>query len=35
MNVEKTGIVSNQEIKRLSEAHRISDLLIRYNKIVK
>ena len=35
MNVEKTGIVSNQEIKRLSKAHRISDLLIRYNKIVK
>jgi membrane dipeptidase len=35
MNVEKTGIVSNQEIKRLSEAHRISDLLIKYNKIVK
>lgn len=35
MNVETTGNVSNQEIKRLSEAHRISDLLIRYNKIVK
>lgn len=35
MNVEKTRNVSKQEIKRLSVAHRISDLLIRYNKIVK
>ena len=35
MNVEKTGNVADKEIKRLTEAHRISDLLIRYDKIVK
>ena len=35
MNVEKSGKVPEKEIKRLTEAHRISDLLIRYDKIVK
>ncbi len=35
MNVETSGKVPEQEIKRLTEAHRISDLLIRYDKIIK
>lgn len=35
MNVEKTGNVADKEIKRLTEAHRVSDLLIRYDKVVK
>ena len=35
MNVETSGKVPEKEIKRLTEAHRISDLLIRYDKIVK
>lgn len=34
MNVETSGKVPEKEIKRLTEAHRISDLLIRYNKII-
>ena len=35
MNVGTSGKVPEKEIKRLTEAHRISDLLIRYNKIIK
>ena len=35
MNVETSGKVPEKEIKRLTEAHRISDLLIRYDKIIK
>ena len=35
MNVETTGKVPEKEIKRLTEAHRIADLLIKYNKIIK
>lgn len=35
MNVETSSKVPQQEIKRLTEAHRISDLLIRYDKIIK
>lgn len=35
MNVEKTGNVADKEIKRQTEAHRVSDLLIRYDKVVK
>mgnify|MGYP002515680664 FL=1 len=35
MNVETSGKVPEKEIKRLTEAHHISDLLIRYDKIVK
>lgn len=34
MNVETSGKVPEKEIKRLTEAHRISDLLIRYDKII-
>lgn len=34
MNVETSGKVAEKEIKRLTEAHRISDLLIRYDKII-
>lgn len=34
MNVEASGNVPSQEIERLTKAHRISDLLIRYNKIL-
>lgn len=34
MNVETSGLVPEREIKRLTEAHRISDLLIRYDKII-
>lgn len=35
MNVETTGNVPEKEIKRLTQAHRISDFLIRYDKIIK
>lgn len=35
MNVESSGKVPSQEIERLTQAHRISDLLIRYDKIIK
>lgn len=35
MNVETSGKVPEKEIKRLTEAHRISDLLIRFDKIIK
>ena len=35
MNVETSAHVPSQEIERLTQAHRISDLLIRYDKIVK
>ena len=35
MNVETSGNVPSQEIERLTKAHRISDLLIRYDKILK
>lgn len=35
MNVETTGKVPEKEIKRLTEAHRIADLLIKYDKIIK
>ena len=35
MNVETSGKVPTQEIERLTQAHRISDLLIRYDKIIK
>lgn len=35
MNVETSGPVPSQEIERLTKAHRISDLLIRYDKILK
>lgn len=35
MNVETSGKVTEQEIERLTQAHHISDLLIRYDKIIK
>lgn len=35
MNVETSASVPSQEIERLTKAHRISDLLIRYDKIIK
>ena len=35
MNVETSESVPSQEIERLTKAHRISDLLIRYDKILK
>lgn len=35
MNVETTSNVPEKEIKRLTQAHRISDFLIRYDKIIK
>ena len=34
MNVETSGNVPAKEIERLTKAHRISDLLIRYDKII-
>ena len=34
MNVETSGSVPSPEIERLTQAHRISDLLIRYDKIM-
>ncbi len=34
MNVETSGNVPQKEIERLTKAHRISDLLIRYDKII-
>ncbi len=35
MNVEMTGKVPAEEIERLTQAHRVSDWLIRYDKVIK